>query len=247
MGALYPCVHTVPRRLPHDRPVDPGDGVKKQAGMLMICRRKHEVSRGAVRRASRRPRVADHHSGATLQCDGAQTGLSNKASGMRAGYMNTGWLVRRSARWVLAVWVLAWAGAVMNTCCNLLAEVTDHHDADASQAQAAHQHDTASPHARGVQLPSGACGSHTAPDTYVSASDGLLNAPRASQPGAWVGVVVFLLAASGITAVATPHVSWPATVRFFPPFTHLAAADLGRSLSVRRGTRAADVCRCARI
>jgi hypothetical protein len=118
---------------------------------------------------------------------------------MRAGYMNTGWLVRRSARWVLALWVLAWAGAVMNTCCNLLAEVTDHHDADASQVQTAHQHETAAPHAWGVQLPSGACGSHhTAPDTYVSASDGLLNAPRASQPGAWVGAVVFLLVASGI-------------------------------------------------
>jgi hypothetical protein len=111
--------------------------------------------------------------------------------------MNTRRLVRRNARWVLAVWVIAWASAILNPCCNLLAELADHYS-DISQTQVAHQHDTAYPHAQGEQDPTGACGSHSAPDNYVSASVALLNVPGASQPGIWVGVVVLLLAASGI-------------------------------------------------
>lgn len=141
--------------------------------------------------------VTDNHSGTTLNSRASsETGLDNKASGMRAFHMNSRWLVRRSAHWVLALWVIAWASVILNPCCNLLAELADHH-ADVSQAQLAHKHDTASSHAQG-EHPVGCCVSHSAPDTYVSTSVGLLDVPRASQPGTWVGVVVFLLAASAL-------------------------------------------------
>lgn len=182
----------MPRRLLRHHLADLGTGVKKQAGMFMICYGNTRCCIGQCAGPAGGPAGRP-----SFRCynlvDGA--GLDNKANGMRVWHMNTRRLVRRSARWVLALWVIAWSSAILDHCCNLLAELADHHS-DVRQAQVAHQHDTVSPHAQGEQHPDGCCVSHSAPDTYVSASVGLLDVHRASHPGIWVGVVVFLLAVS---------------------------------------------------